>query len=161
MVANSEPASAIGVFLAHSLALELDAAQRYAGLADAADTLGALDVAALFRDLGYHSHRHAADIREIAKNFGGIPVIPPWQYEWYDRMVHAPEAIVQPTDVQSFTLEGALKLALEAEQQAHGYYATMARDTNDPDIARLAQEFADEEAEHVALVQSWLDRSRS
>lgn len=159
MAASSDPTSEIGVFLAHALALELDAAQRYGCLADAAEQHRSAEIVALFRDLGYHSHRHAADVRELGKQHGGIPEIPSWQFAWYDPTAQAPEAVAQPGDVQALTLQAALQMALQAEQHAHAYYAAVASDTNDPEIARLAQEFAKEEAEHVTLVESWLERT--
>jgi len=53
---------------------------------------------------------------------------------------------------------GALELALQAERRGHAFYAGIAVTTNNVRLKRMAEEFASEEAEHVAELEKWVDR---
>ncbi len=50
----------------------------------------------------------------------------------------------------------AMQMALETEQSAHDYYASVAARAENDDVRRHAREFAEEEAEHVGYVKSWI-----
>jgi rubrerythrin len=47
----------------------------------------------------------------------------------------------------------ALLLAIDGERRGHAFYAAVAAMTRDPEVRRLAAEFADEEAQHVAELE--------
>jgi rubrerythrin len=53
---------------------------------------------------------------------------------------------------------GALELALQAERRGHAFYAGIAATTHNVRLKRMADEFASEEAEHVAELEKWIDR---
>ena len=52
----------------------------------------------------------------------------------------------------------ALALALDGEQRSHAFYAGIAAITHNVRLKRMADEFASEEAEHVAELEKWIDR---
>ena len=52
----------------------------------------------------------------------------------------------------------ALQLALAGEQRALDFFTWVVETTTDPAIRKLAEEFVEEEAEHVNLVYRLLDR---
>jgi rubrerythrin len=50
----------------------------------------------------------------------------------------------------------ALRYARENEVRAMAYYRSVADADGDPEVRRLATEFAAEEAEHVAALDKWI-----
>ncbi|MFP5398332.1 MAG: ferritin-like domain-containing protein, partial [Gammaproteobacteria bacterium] len=53
----------------------------------------------------------------------------------------------------------ALRYARENEFRAQAFYSQAAADAGDAEVRRLAEEFAAEEAEHVAALDDWLART--
>ena len=52
-----------------------------------------------------------------------------------------------------------LRYARENEVRAMEYYAKVGKDSSDPEVRRLAAEFAAEETEHVEALDDWLART--
>jgi len=50
----------------------------------------------------------------------------------------------------------ALKYARQNELRAMQYYRSVADESTDPAVRRLATEFANEESEHVAALDKWI-----
>lgn len=150
-------AANVGMFLAHALELENEAAQRYEELADSMEAHNNVEVAKLFRDLAGYSHKHAAEVKQIAAEHGPVPKVAPWEFQW-DSTTESPEAASFENAHYLMKPHHALKMALLSETQGNKYYASVAAETKDPEVARLAREFAEEEAGHVALVRKWLER---
>lgn len=150
-------ASTVQMFLAHALALENEAAERYADLADSMETHNNKEVAGLFRDLSGFSRKHAEEVREVAAKYGeALPHVAPWDFVWSSK--EAPENAAFEGAHYLMKSYHALKLALAAEEQGNRYYASVASETKNEEVAKLAREFADEEAGHVALIQKWLEK---
>lgn len=156
MTGSAATASDVLVFLAHALALEQAAARRYEELADSAAARNHPEVGALFRDLAYHSHRHASDVAAAGEAVGGIPAMAAWEFTWYAS--DPPEAAAPSNRLHLTDPHAALQVALQCEERALRYYRAIASDTNDPEVARLAKEFAEEEEEHVEIVFQSLGR---
>lgn len=150
-------AANLGMFLAHAVELESEAAERYDELADSMEAHNNVEVAALFRDLATYSRKHRDEIRDIAAEHGPVPVVAPWEFQWGDSP-ESPEAAAFEDVHYLMTAHHALKMAVMCETQAEKYYAGVAAETRDPDVAELAREFADEESHHAALVRQWLER---
>ena len=140
-------------FLAHALAMEEEAAERNLELADMMEAHNNLDVSAIFRDMYRFSTMHRDSIRE---RVGGIelPQLKSWQYRWvaptevgdedgFDYMIHP---------------HNALQYARNNEERAMLFYQAVAEETDDPEVRRLAIEFAEEEQEHTEALDSWLER---
>jgi len=150
-------AADLGLFLAHAVELESEAAERYDELADSMEAHNNLEVARLFRDLAGYSRKHRDEIKGIAAEYGPVPKVAPWEFQWRNSP-ESPEAAAFEDAHYLMTPHHALKMALMCETQAQKYYAAVAAETEDTDVAKLARDFADEESQHVALVRQWLQR---
>ncbi len=143
-------------FLAHARALEEEACARYLELADAMAVHHNDEVAALFRELASLSRQHAQEILAMASQHT-LPAIEPWAFAWGGD--EGPET-GSPQDLHYLmTPAQALELALGNEQRGQAFYARVGRESASPQVRELAQEFAEEEAGHVAALERWLARA--
>jgi rubrerythrin len=145
----------VTTFLAHAIQVEHDAARRYEDLTHSMEAYGNREVEALFRQLGELSRRHL----KWAMARGAFQTLPQFsreEFEWPDGI--SPEAVGwQGVDGVMDELS-ALEVALEGEVGGYEYYKAVAQSAQDPEIRRMAAEFAEEESEHVAELQLWIDR---
>ncbi len=87
-----------------------------------------------------------------------VPVsIAPWDYDWGG--TEAPETSAMENADYRMTQAHALQMALLTEQSAHDYYAQVAARAENDEVRRYAEEFAEEEAEHVQYVRQWIAKS--
>ena len=142
-------------FLAYSLVMEEEAAERHDELADVMDVHNNPDVADTFRKLAHYSRLHAQEIREQSKDLQ-LPKIAPWDFEWEDG--EPPETTDSDEVHYLMNRAQALRLAMENEQRAHDFYADIARHAPDEAVRALAAEFADEEREQQRQVARLHDR---
>ncbi len=144
----------LGEFLAHALALEREAAERYLELADMMEAHRNDAVSALFRDMVRFSRLHHDSIAERSRGIE-LPTLRSWQYRW----THPPEA--GGDEAFDYTLDAytALRYARENEVRALDYYAQVGQNSSDAEVRRLAAEFAAEESEHVEALEDWLART--
>nr|WP_319565221.1 ferritin family protein [uncultured Rhodoferax sp.] len=140
-------------FLAHTIQLESEAALRFGQLADAMTTVGNHEVGRLFRRLSDYSLLHLGDARARA-GFRTLPAIAPNDFRWPD--IESPEAAAIWAADPLIGLETALQVALDAESAGLDFYAHILQTTQDPEIKVLAKEFVEEEAQHVAELQRWM-----
>ncbi len=141
-------------FLAHAIALEHEAAERYLELADMMEAHRNDAVSALFRDMVRYSRLHHDSI--VARAHGiALPALRSWQYRWRQ----PPEA--GGDEAFDYTLDAysALRYARENELRALDYYASVGQGSSDAEVRRLAGEFAAEETEHVEALDDWLART--
>ena len=141
-------------FLAHAVALEQEAAERYLELADMMETYRKDEVAALFRDMVRFSRLHHDSIVERARGIA-LPPLRSWQYRWR----HPPEAGGDEAFDPALSAYEALRYARENEFRAESFYRHAAADATDAEVHRLATEFAAEEAQHVLALDEWLART--
>ncbi len=85
-----------------------------------------------------------------------VPELKPGEFRWAGP--DSPEAVDLGDIHYMMTPWHALQLALKAEQQAFAFFDEFRRTASDPEIKRLAEEFAEEEEEHVALVLRELEK---
>ena len=141
-------------FLAHAVAMEEEAAERYLELADMMEAHRNDEVSALFRDMHRFSLMHRDAIRA---RVGAIelPRLKSWEYRWRT----PPE--MGDEDAFDYMLDAyhALSYARDNETRAHEYYRSVADEAADAELKRLAGEFAAEEQEHVAALERWIERS--
>ena len=139
--------------LAHAFAIEQEAMDRYAELADQMDVHNNEDVATVFRKLREVEEKHA---RQIADRMTGlnIPEIPPDSYAWPG--LEAPETVDYADAHYLMTPWHALKMALTGEQQAFDFFDGVARVAENHDVRALAREFAEDERDHVRMVEDLL-----
>jgi rubrerythrin len=144
----------LGPFLAHAIRLEADAAETYERLAREMEGRINPEVAALFSRFAAYSRMHLAEARERAiREVGDLPQLSEPDFQWPDG--RSPETPA-PADLERLGVRGALELALATERQACDFYATVAGQTRSERVQELAQEFAEEEAEHVVALERWL-----
>jgi rubrerythrin len=150
----AENISDLDTFLTYSVALEEEAAERHDELADMMDVHNNPEVAETFRKLAHYSRLHAQEIRDHSKG-RNLPVIAPWDFGWED--MEGPET-ADVSDVNYLmTTTHALKIAMGNEQRAHDFYFDISKKSPAGDVRALAAEFADEEKEHLELLEKWLE----
>jgi len=138
-------------FLAHAVALENEAAERYLELADMMEAHRNDEVAALFRDMVRFSEMHRDEIQARVGSIE-LPKLRSWEYRWSSPPEKGGE------EAFDYMLEPwhALRYARENEVRAMEYYSSVGMQSSDPEVKRLAAEFASEEAEHVDALDKWL-----
>lgn len=135
---------------AEALALETEAAERYADLADQMETHNNPEVARLFRKLAEIEARHAEALRRHADTSPGAA-------RQGSRLVsERPETAPLADAHYLMTPAHALQMALAGEERAETFFRGLASTGIDPEIRRLAAAFADEERGHVELLRQWL-----
>ena len=135
--------------MAQAHAMEREAEQRYLDFADILENHNNPEVAQVFRSIARQEQEHASRIRERMGWRGGPGLA------HAPRGPHVPELerahyLMQPWHV--------LQLAIEAEQAAHDFFASIVRESTDPGVTQAASELQAEEREHIAMLQVWLGR---
>ncbi len=142
-------------FLVFAAALEKDAAEGYAQLSASMKAAGNDEVAALFERFGGFCDMHHADVLELQrKELGRTLDKPASEIQWPDG--HSPESPLALAGAEVTTARAAMEMALEVERRACDFYSAVANQTRSERVQELAQEFAEEEAEHVAHLERWL-----
>lgn len=141
-------------FLAHAIALEHEAAERYLELADMMESYRNDEVAATFRDMVRYSRLHHDSIVARAQGLK-LPQLRSWQYRWRNPPETGGEEAFDP----ALTTYEALRYARENEFRAQAFYSQLATDASEAEVRRLAAEFAAEETEHVQALDDWLART--
>jgi rubrerythrin len=126
----------------HAIAIEREAAARYAELAEVMASEGNDKVAAFFRML---SAFEATRLDALEGKTAGVelPALS-CDHSWYDS--EAPETAPRH----------ALGTALDAEKRARAFFEQAGRVADDPEARALAREMAEEEAEHIRLIERML-----
>ena len=123
-------------------------------LADQMETHNNRVLAELFRELANHEEKHAAEILKRAGDIA-LPPLTPGAFKWPG--VESPESAELDQAHYKMTPRHALLMALRAEQRAFAFFDHVERSASDPGLRAWAQEFRDEEAEHVELVERLLE----
>lgn len=147
------PFTSIEEFYARALAVEHEAAARYAELGRHMAERGEADVTALFLKLALFEREHA---QRLAAKCAGLELPPVAQqdYAWFDEGPLLPEA--HDFVLRMMTPRFALEMALVAEKRALAFFESMRGTIDDPALRELVCECAAEEAEHVAWVEKLL-----
>lgn len=141
--------------LAYSLAIEQEAAERYAELADQMEVHNNQEVAELFHKLAAIEAKHIANVEAMGEG-RELPQLSLWELQWDD--VESPEVVSHDEAHYLMTPYHALSLALVGERRAAAFFARVAEDAQDAEVRRMASRLRDEEQEHVALMEEWLRR---
>lgn len=144
-------------FLARAWTMEVEAAERYASFADAMDQHNNREVAELFRKLARIEQLHADQLLEesLSKH---PPVLPPGGLQW-DEGGEGPETAAPGELHYRMQPYHALQIALACEKKANSFFTRFASTTADAKVRKAALEMAEEEAEHVRLIEDWLRRT--
>jgi len=145
----------ISELLAHALALEEEATERYAELAEIMEAHNNPDAAQLFARMAKIEQHHVAEVRkEIERR--GLEDLAPAEYHWVG--MEGPETTDHADLHYLMTPRQALLLALTNERRARDYFGAIAGHATDPEVAQFAGEMAEEEKEHVEWVERWLEQ---
>lgn len=151
---STDVARTLEALMAQALAMEFEARQRYADLADAMQMHNNREVAELFRTMAGIENKHAA---RIMAEMGwteppALPVAAAWE-GW-----EAAETMALDDVHYLMRPWHALKLALAAEERAERFFAAVARAATVESVRAAALELQREERQHVELVRAWLQR---
>jgi rubrerythrin len=141
-------------FMARAYTMELEATERYAQFAEQLETHNNREVAQLFRKLADIEKLHAKRILD-EMHWPSMPALPP-AYAWEG--LEGPETA--PFDSLHYLMQPwhALEIALRCERDAQKYYESIAASRAPQKVRDTAREMAEEEAEHVRLIQEWMKR---
>ena len=137
------------LFLAHSLELEQESAERLREFADTMRHHQQGELAALFDELAAFSDLHTQEIAAVCEGID-LPRLNPWEFVWPG--TEAPETSGYASLRYEMQPEEALRLMAAQEGAAADFYADVAARSPDPEIVKHAAEFAREEREHEALL---------
>jgi rubrerythrin len=141
-------------FLAHAIAIEVEAAERYGELAEQMRAHKNEACAALFGRLADLEHKHAERLKRDTSG-RTLPKIEPWDYQWEG--AEAPETISLGGNHYLMTPRQALELALINEERAQSFFVGVSKRALKFDVQALAKQYAEEERTHVALISKWLE----
>ena len=145
----------VGALYAHALAIEHEAAARYAELARHMDDFGDEAVADLFRRLAALEAEHAYLIAKKTYDMA-LPRVAADDYSWFPTGAPLPEP--QARAVSELTPRQALEIALDAERRAKAFFEQVLAVAADPGIRALAADFARDEESHIAWVEAAIQR---
>lgn len=150
---NKDLISDLPLFLAHSLELERESAERLREFADTMRHHQQQALADLFAELAGYSDLHAREIAAICEGHS-LPRLKAWEFTWPD--AEPPETSAYASLRYEMLPETALGLMIEQESAAADFYAAVAAQSADTEIVKHASEFAEEEREHARLLQARL-----
>jgi rubrerythrin len=139
----------------HAIAIEREAAERYAEFAERMADLGNDEVAALFGVLARAEKLHLEALRRRTEGVA-LPALEA-DYSWLDD--GPPETVARELVFRLMTQRDALEIALLAEKRARAFFEHVMRTGDDPALRALAREMAAEEAEHVAMVEDMMRKT--
>jgi rubrerythrin len=151
----TQPIATPEEFYAHALAIEREAAERYAELADWFETRSTA-LATLCRRLATLEREHFVSLAEACARLE-LPEICAGDYCWLER--DSPEVTARETFYTFTNTRQLLEIALAAEKRAHAFFVWTARTAPNRGIRELASVMAAEENEHVAWVSEALERA--
>ena len=143
------PIASPEVLYAHAIAIEREAAERYAELAERMADLGNDEVADVFRRLAKFEAAHLKTLQSRTEGVA-VPAIAPGLYAWLD--ADGPETPAREFVFRLLTPRSALAIALEAERRAEHFFADVRKSARDPALRALAAEMQAEEQDHIAMV---------
>jgi rubrerythrin len=154
---NGPKISSLADLFAVAYQIEADAVERYVTLAAQMEVHNNTDLVAAFRDLAKAEAIHRDEIRRLA---GDIDVVGHARNIAMWDKGESPEQADLGAAHYLMTPWHALQLALAGEQRALAFFTSIVETTNDPVVRRMAEEFVEEEAEHVNLVNRLLLKHR-
>ena len=154
MIALRAGIATVEEFYAHALAIEREAADRYAEFEAYFTERGEEVIAGLCRNLATAEREHFEELARACWNLT-IPAIDAANYRWLDAA--SPEAPARELLYRVASPRQLLEIALVAELRARAFFVWVARTAPLHSVKELASVMAAEELEHVARVRQALD----
>ena len=153
---KKEPNAGYAEFMARAYVMEMDASERYADFADQMEVHNNPEVADLFRKLSHIEGLHAQRILEEM----GWTQPPRALLSWrWDEEPEPPETA--PVTELHYLMQPwhALEIGLRNERRALKFFERLVKSASMPAaVKKVAKEMADEEREHVRLIEQWMKR---
>ena len=146
--------SDLPVFLAYSLELEKEAAERLSQFSSIMEKNKQPDLAETFKRLAKFSEDHANEVANICKK-RSIPLSPASNFDAAEQ--ESPETFQYDDAGFSMTTREAVETMLTQEKASADFYAEVANRTVNPEIREFALTFAREEREHAEALEDWLN----
>jgi len=150
---TTQAISSLAELLTVAYRIEADAVERYTMLAEQMVQHNNPELVKIFRDLARAEGIHAEEIRRQA---GAIDVAQLAQQPGPWKTGESPEAADLGAAHYLMTPWHALQIALTGEERALAYFKSVVEGAADSKIKDMAEEFVEEEAEHVNLVHRLL-----
>lgn len=148
-----DPLIELPVFLAYSLELERESAERLREFSAIMEAHNQRGLAATFNELASYSDKHAAEVETICRN-RSLPGIRAWEFDWPDN--EPPETYQYNGVSYEMSTRQALETMLAQERESAAFYQDVADRTPVSDIRGYALAFAEEEREHARALELWL-----
>jgi len=150
---SMDPASDLSVFLAYSLELERESAERLREGAVIMRAHGQRSAAALLEQLSIYSDRHAEEIAEICEAHA-LPTLKPWDFVWPD--AEPPETCDYASMRYSMSDKEVLESMLGLEERTAHFYRSVGCRSEKSDVQQYAEQFAEEELSHAQALRSMI-----
>jgi rubrerythrin len=154
MIAPRPGIAKVEEFYAHALAIEREAADRYAEYEDYFASRGEDTLAGLCRNLALAEREHFDELAHACKHLT-LPVIAAADYRWLEAA--APETPARELLYRVATPLQLLEIALAAELRARAFFVWVAQTAPLHEVQELASIMAAEEVEHVRWVRQALE----
>jgi rubrerythrin len=147
------PILSLGEFLAHGIAIEREAAERYREFEQHFAKKGEEVLSGLCGNLAGHEEEHLREMVERSRSLQ-LPVIATDDYRWLESA--SPEAPERELFYSVASPRDLLLLALRSEAGAQFFFAWVARTSPDAVVRELARGMSREEAQHVQWIEQAL-----
>lgn len=154
-MSDAPKVSSLADLFAVAYQIEADAVARYELLAGQMETHNNPELTAVFRDLARAEGIHRDEIQRLA---GDIDVIAHARRMAKWARGESPEEADLGAAHYMMTPWHALELALEGEKRALAFFTSVVDTATDPHTKKMAEEFVEEETEHVNLVYRLLQK---
>ncbi|MGZ5933745.1 MAG: ferritin-like domain-containing protein [Rhizomicrobium sp.] len=152
---KSEPAGtlhSLDELFALANAMEHEAAERYAGLADEMRRQNKSGLAAIFEQLAAAEREHVKSVTRWSQSrLGKAP--DPALVRWEAPETFDSESAAEITSSRLMTPYRALSMAVRNEERAFAFWSYLAAFAEDPEVKRAAEAMAREELGHVATLR--------
>jgi rubrerythrin len=152
---EAEKIDTLEAFLALSMLLEFESADRLTELALRMRQHEAEELAQLLDELAVNSEKHASEIQELSDGHV-LPELATLDLSWEG--LEGPETTAYGSVTAQTQVDEMLQIALRNEIRGQDFYANISLRSPSPEVRKLAAEFADEENEHVMMLQQRIDR---
>jgi rubrerythrin len=149
-----QPIRTLEEFYAHALAMEHEAAERYAEFEAWFRDRGEEMLAGLCRNLSQAENEHFRQLERGARGLT-LPVIPAGEMRWLD--AGSPESPAHELFYRVAEPRHLLQVALAAECRAAAFFEWVVRTSPSPEVRERAREIAEEEALHVRWMRDALE----
>lgn len=141
-------------FYAHALAIELEAAERYAEFETYFRARGEVVLAGLCANIGRLEGEHFRELVAASRHLQ-LPAIAPGDYKWLE--TGSPEAPARECFYRVATPRHLLEIALQAEMNAFVFFQHVEMTSDSVEVCALARQMAEEERQHLIWVRHALE----